>query len=207
MMGCDEKVAKYFTFHFWAREDGVFLPSSYYSKVYETLKSLFASEQFTISPIRTKNKKEVEDGIWVFEDFRIYFATPFLELVTQNILKIYESLNGLFDGICLKKISCRGQQPKTSGVLLSGVFAQKDGACLEYDRQPEIFSEMLRRQLLSIYYQKFGAYPEDQRFFFVIKDGLKKQHLIKSRIEYFGRYEVFASPELLDMFCQMFCVK
>ncbi|WP_232841794.1 hypothetical protein [Caldicellulosiruptor acetigenus] len=200
-------MAKYFTFHFWAREDGVFLPSSYYSKVYEVLKSLLATEQFTISPIKTKNKKEVEDGVWVFEDFRIYLATPFLEFVTQNILKIYESLNGLFEGIYLKKISCRSQQPKASGNLISGVFAQKDGVCLEYDRQPEIFSEVLRRQLLNIYCQRFGVYPEDQRFFFVIKDGLKKQHLIKSRIEYFGRYEIFASGDLLDMFCQMFCVK
>ncbi|WP_271629082.1 hypothetical protein [Caldicellulosiruptor sp. DIB 104C] len=183
------------------------MPSSYYSEVYEALKSLLATEQFTISPIRTKNKKEVEDGIWVFEDFRIYLATPFLELVTQNILKIYDGLNSLFDSICLKKISCRTKQPKASGILLSGVFAQKDGACLEYDRQPEIFSEMLRRQLLSIYFQKFGAYPEDKRFFFVIKDGLKKQHLIESRIEYFGKYEIFASKELLEMFCQTFCVK
>lgn len=207
MMGWDEKVAKYFTFHFWAREDGVFLPSSYYSRIYETLSFLLASEQFTISPIRAKNKKEVEDGIWVFEDFKIYLATPFLELVIQNILKIYERLNGLFEGIYLKRISCRTQQPKTSGSLISGVFAQKEGACVEYDRQPEIFSEALRRQLLSIYYQKFGAYPEDQRFFFVIKDGLKKQHIIPSRIEYFGKYEVFASAELLDMFCQMFCAK
>ncbi|BCS82420.1 hypothetical protein CaldiYA01_23800 [Caldicellulosiruptor diazotrophicus] len=99
------------------------------------------------------------------------------------------------------------QQPKTSGNLLSGVFVQKDGACLEYDRQPEIFSEMLRRQLLNIYYQRFGTHPEEQRFFFVIKDGLKKQHVVPSRIEYFGRYEVFASTELLDMFCQLFCVK
>ncbi|HEY8361903.1 MAG TPA: hypothetical protein VIK77_03340 [Tissierellaceae bacterium] len=200
-------MAKYFTFHFWAREDGVFLPSSYYSRIYETLSFLLASEQFTISPIRAKNKKEVEDGIWVFEDFKIYLATPFLELVIQNILKIYERLNGLFEGIYLKRISCRTQQPKTSGSLISGVFAQKEGACVEYDRQPEIFSEALRRQLLSIYYQKFGAYPEDQRFFFVIKDGLKKQHIIPSRIEYFGKYEVFASAELLDMFCQMFCAK
>ncbi|WP_228369939.1 hypothetical protein [Caldicellulosiruptor saccharolyticus] len=200
-------MVKYFSFHFWAREDGVFLPSSYYSKVYEALKSLLATEHFTISPIRTKNKKEVEDGIWVFEDFRIYLATPFLELVTQNILKIYENLNALFDDIYLKRISCRTQQPKIIGNLLSGVFAQKDGACLEYDRQPEIFSEMLRRHLLSIYYQKFGVYPEDQRFFFVIKDGLKKQHLIESRIEYFGKYEIFASKELLEMFCQTFCVK
>jgi len=207
MMGWDEKVAKYFTFHFWAREDGVFLPSSYYSRIYETLSFLLASEQFTISPIRAKNKKEVEDGIWVFEDFKIYLATPFLELVIQNILKIYERLNGLFEGIYLKRISCRTQQPKTSGSLISGVFAQKEGACVEYDRQPEIFSEALRRQLLSIYYQKFGAYPEDQRFFFVIKDGLKKQHIIPSRIEYFGKYEVFASAELLDMFCHMFCAK
>lgn len=189
------------------KEDGIFLPSSYYSKVYEALKSLFSTELFTISPIRTKNKKEVEDGIWVFEDFRIYLATPFLELVTQNVLKVYENLNYLFDGIYLKRISCRTQQPKTSGILLSGVFVQKDGVCLEYDRQPEIFSEMLRRQLLSIYYQRFGTYPEDQRFFFVIKDGLKKQYVVPSRIEYFGRYEVFASTELLDMFCQMFCVR
>lgn len=74
------------------KEDGIFLPSSYYSKVYEALKSLFSTELFTISPIRTKNKKEVEDGIWVFEDFRIYLATPFLELVTQNVLKVYENL-------------------------------------------------------------------------------------------------------------------
>ncbi|WP_237699101.1 hypothetical protein [Caldicellulosiruptor kronotskyensis] len=200
-------MAKYFTFHFWAREDGIFLPSSYYSKAYEVLKSLLATEQFTISPIRTKNKKELEDGVWVFEDFRIYLTTPFLELVTQNILKVYENLNSLFDGIYLKRISCMTQQPKTSGTLLSGVFVQKDGVCLEYDKQPEIFSEMLRRQLLSIHYQRFGAYPEDQRFFFVIKDGLKKQHLIESRIEYFGRYEIFASTELLDMFCQLFCVR
>lgn len=60
MMGCDEKVVKYFSFHFWAREDGVFLPSSYYSKVYEALKSLLATEHFTISPIRTKNKKKLK---------------------------------------------------------------------------------------------------------------------------------------------------
>lgn len=122
MMGCDEKVVKYFIFYFWVREDGVFLLFFYYFKVYEVLKSLFVIEQFIIFFIKIKNKKEVEDGVWVFEDFRIYFVIFFLEFVIQNILKIYESLNGLFEGIYLKKILCRSQQLKVSGNLISGVF-------------------------------------------------------------------------------------
>lgn len=185
----------------------MFLPSSYYSRIYDSIGFLLASEQFTISPIRTRNKKEVDDGVWVFQDFRIYFVTPFIELFARNVLDIYERLNGLFDGICLRRISCKTQQPKSSGSLISGVFARNGDTCVEYDKQPEKFSEALRRQLLNIYYQRFGAYPQDKRFFFVIKDGLKKQHIIPSRIEYFGNYEVFASPELLDVFCQMFSTK
>lgn len=206
MMGCDERLVKYFTFHFWAREDGVFLPSSYYSDVYEVLKSIFKTDCFTISPVRTKNKKEVKEGIWVFEDFRIYLATPFLELVTKNIFKIFETLNSLFDGIYLKRICCNSQKPKTNGVLISGVFARENDTFLEYEKQPELFSEVLRQYLLNTYFKKYGFYPEDRRFFFVVKGEIEKK-VIFSRIEYFGEYEIFASQQLVEMFCQLFCVK
>jgi|GEM_PF-4931758 len=67
--------------------------------------------------------------------------------------------------------------------------------------------ETLKKQLLDIYYHRFGIYPEDQRFFFIIKSGLKKKHFIDFRVEYFGEFEIFASKELLEIFCQMFCVK
>jgi len=157
--------------------------------------------------VRTRNKREVEDGVWVFENFRIYLATPFVELVTQNIFKIYEVLNSLFKGICLKSISSRKVEVKSKGTLLSGVYAQKEGRCIEYEKEPEIFSETLRQQLLDIYYKRFGKYPEDQRFFFLITKDLKKQHVIDGRIEYFGKIEIFASKELLEMFCQMFHIR
>ncbi|WPX08761.1 hypothetical protein [Anaerocellum danielii] len=198
----------YFVFNFYAREDGVFLPSFYYNELFHVIRNLLSTELFTITHVRTKNKKEVEDGVWVFENFRIYLATPFVELITQNILKIYEVLNSLFEGIYLKNISYRKMEAKSKGILISGAYAQKkDGICIEYEKQPELFSETLRKQLLDIYYSRFGKHPEDQRFFFIITENLKRQHVIDNRVEYFGRFEIFASKELLEMFCQMFCVK
>ena len=200
-------MAHYFVFNFFAKEDGVFLPSSYYNELFHVIRKLLSTELFTITTVRTRNKRKVEDGVWVFENFRIYLATPFVELVTQNIFKIYEVLNNLFKGVCLKSISSRKVEVKSKGTLLSGVYAQKEGTCIEYEKEPEIFSETLRQQLLDIYYNRFGKYPEDQRFFFLITEDLKKQHVIDDRIEYFGKFEIFASKELLEMFCQMFCVK
>jgi len=191
-------MAHYFVFNFIAKEDGVFLPSSYYNKLFHEIRKLLSTELFTITAVRTKNKKEVEDGVCVFESFRIYLTTPFVELVTQNIFKIYEVLNSLFKGIYLKSISFRKVEIRSKGILLSGVYAQKEGRCIEYEKEPEVFSETLRQQLLDIYYNRSGKYPEDERFFFLITEDLKKQHIIDNRIKYFSKFKIFASRDLIE---------
>ncbi|WAM33896.1 hypothetical protein [Caldicellulosiruptor morganii] len=200
-------MAHYFVLNFYAKEDGVFLPSSYYNEIFNTIKNIVKSDLFTISPVKTRNKKEVEDGVWVFKDFRIYIATPFIELFTENLFKIYEYLFNPFNGIYLQKITFKKVGVKKSGSLLSGVFAGQGKVRIDYQKSPEQFSESLREFLIDIYRRKFGSVPQDTRFFFIIKDKLKKQWVIADRLEFFGDYEIFSSDELAEIFCQMFCVK
>lgn len=200
-------MAHYFVLNFFAKKDGVFVPSSCYNEIFCMISDLLYSDLFTITPIKTKNKKEVQDGVWVFNDFRIYLATPFVELVTENLFKIYNDLLNPFEGIYLERITFKRVCIKKSGTLLSGVFANSNGVALDYENEPEIFSESLRKFLIEVYEKKFGKLPGDTRFFFVIKDKLKKHSLLPTRLEFFGEYEIFSSDELAEIFCQMFCVR
>lgn len=200
-------MAHYFVLNFFAREDGVFLPSSYYNEIFGMIGDALSSHLYTITPIRTKNKKEVQDGIWVFNDFRIYLATPFVEIVSQNLFRLFNLLLNPFEGIYLQRITFKRICAKKSGTLLSGVFASLNGVALDYEKEPEIFSESLRKFLIKVYEKKFGKLPDDTRFFFLIKDNVKRQVLLPTRLEFFGNYEIFSSDELAEIFCQTFCVR
>ncbi|AEH51254.1 hypothetical protein [Pseudothermotoga thermarum] len=197
----------YAILHFVAREDGIFLPFSYYADFFEIVRNIMKTDIFSISPIITKNKKEVQDGLWVFKDFRVYLVSPFIESVGRNFVDFHEILNAYHEGIELSQVVLRSAPVRKTGKLLSGVFANLDGRCIDYEQSPELFSECLRQYLLQIHKLKYGTIPDDVRFFIRLKGEIRKQKLLADRLEFFGDVQIFSSDELAKTFCEMFSLR
>lgn len=178
---------------------GIYFDSSY--KIH--FKSFFerhCPEGFYVfSDVIPRKTKKTENGFWAIDRIAFYFSHYNLETLVNLTIKLLEEKIAVNDHQELKVEKTEFVKAKisNSAYLWSPLLVvDQNSKSIEYEKEPEQFSELLRLNLINKYTKIYGNYPEDDRFIFLFKNNFTK---IKEGdfALYIGAFEVIGSKELL----------
>jgi CRISPR-associated endoribonuclease Cas6 len=180
------------------RNNAFFFDNEYKKKLSSYFKEYMKDNPFVYSDVVPSRKRVSTEGFWAIKHAALDFCSPLQKWMVSfslNVLKKPPVLN--YGKIKFKEVRFLKFIPKSKGFVISPIVAAFPGEKpVEYEKQPELFSTILREILIKKYQKLYGYLPEDDRFIFFFK-GLPTKEVTSGIIGYRGPFEIFGSNELI----------
>lgn len=184
---------------FELKDEVFFFDDNYKNKISEYFCQFVGNIYYVFSDVVPMRKKAVSGGFWAIKKAALDFCTPQQECIVDIAMKALKTPVQLDYGLLkIDGVEFLRMESSALGYVISPIVAISNGACLEYENRPELFSGVLREILLDKYNNIYGRFPEDDRFVFFFKGKPSKEEN-SGFLGYRGPFEISGSPDLIRL--------